>query len=351
MRPPIAQHYDDVPPDPVLSPSVYVLTTSEGRDKIFKVVQYTLKLSVWIMLQRHVLPDGTAAFRAEWAERLAGNYLTVRNGRALFKLGRWAISFLDLKDALAELSRATSTPFDGAMNSKKWLLVGIVIRSVAAFLRNLLRDASHLFDKELFGFRRTALSVSHARRLHSAATALWLVIAALDVALATTRLWHAEWFPRGRSLQCRCQSDDTARLVFPRTDIERGCPSTRTVQFVKSVEPADMLVRCSECGETAAVGAASTWPASAHSSMPPLVLLPRTIRFVRDEYVVLRAHDNLRENILLLAKGVCDLTLALSTAMRPKRQDPYASFRNGIASCCGLASAMIALRRVAMEAV
>lgn len=92
-----------VPTELPTSAILYVLTTSEGRDKLFKVLQYSLKLGIWVLCLPNVLPEVFAPFTSRWTERLAGNVQTIRNGRSMFKLGRWLICMFHLKVVVERL--------------------------------------------------------------------------------------------------------------------------------------------------------------------------------------------------------------------------------------------------------
>jgi hypothetical protein len=89
---------DEIPNSPLL----YILTTSEGRDKLFKLLQYSLKIAI-CLLNRNFLPASAANFSAYWSLRLGGNVQTIRNGRAMFKLGRWIITIFHLQTAVRRL--------------------------------------------------------------------------------------------------------------------------------------------------------------------------------------------------------------------------------------------------------
>lgn len=331
------------------SVSVHVLMTSEGRDKLFKLVQYSIKALVWALLQPSLLPDGTQPFRDYWAERLLGNCQTVRNGRALFKLGRWVVTLMEFVECVKRLAHLVTQRHLHRQTTTAVAL--LCIRSCASAIRNFTRDLHHLLAKELFGVRRAMLTPAAGARLQQVATTAWVAIAVIDVVLQTWALRAPEWFPGGTVLRCACGHRDIARLEFPDVDLVAGCPQSRTVDFVDATPPSAMVVRCAECGEAGRIGPEASWPPRLTTLRSPLVFLPSLVRRVRAHALVLARHGNLRERIILLVKALCDLFLALHAAAAPAAAaaDPYRGYRSITATLCGLLSASIALRRVALS--
>jgi hypothetical protein len=337
------------------SVAVHVLTTSEGRDKIFKTVQYLLKLAVWTLLQPNLLPAGTDTFRGQWSTRLRGNCQTVRNGRALFALGRWIPMVLDLAECLSSLKASLSAGTRQTRTTRLVLLLILCFRIGASVLRNVLRDFVHLCDKELFGFRHSMLPARASRNVQSLATLSWVVISSADLFLHSWRLSAGEWMPHGTVLRCDCMHREIDRIEFPQRDLVRCCPVARSAQFVSATAPSEMMLRCSECGVQKPVGEVQVWPKRTTTLKSPLVLLPTMVRRLRSALVVVSKHQNLQETMILVFKAVCDLTLAVSSAIAQRKTgaragDRFSGYRNSLASLCGLVSALVAVRRVAIDA-
>ena len=88
-----------IPNEIPTSTVLYVLTTSEGRDKMFKLLQYVLKLGI-CFLDLLPLPAESIPY---WMERLGGNIQTVRNGRSMFRLGRWIITLFHIQTVVLRM--------------------------------------------------------------------------------------------------------------------------------------------------------------------------------------------------------------------------------------------------------
>lgn len=98
---------EEIPPSPIL----YVLATNEGRDKMFKTMQYAFKMAVWALSKKALFPEGAEGFLDYWMSRLAGNIQTIRNGRQLFKLGRWIVTLFALETCIQRLLRKNAPEF------------------------------------------------------------------------------------------------------------------------------------------------------------------------------------------------------------------------------------------------
>lgn len=94
-----------IPQELPSSHMLYMMTTSEGRDKMFKCLQYLLKLLIWLLYTDKILPEGSAPFSRTLAQRFAGNVLTIRNGRSMFRLGRWIITLFHVQVIVGRLMR------------------------------------------------------------------------------------------------------------------------------------------------------------------------------------------------------------------------------------------------------
>ena len=84
-------------PQPLPTSSLlYILTTSEGRDKMFKLLQYTLKLCISVLVTKDLFPPDAQRFTDYWSGRLQRNISTIRKGRSMFKLGRWVVTLMHI---------------------------------------------------------------------------------------------------------------------------------------------------------------------------------------------------------------------------------------------------------------
>ena len=252
------------------SPSrvVFVLTTSEGRDKLFKLVQYLLKSGIWLLQQRELMPESLWPQQRQLALRLSGNVDTVRNGRALFKVGWWITTLFEVRSlcVVAKAEWMAISGRDGADSSimaappshpsleaaderkegsarttpaigravtfvtppssplkrsrmERWLRlvqVGLLLaRSIASTARNVTRDINHLFmKKDFFGIRAAAAETLASReasraaqqRINRVAWSCWVALAACDVTLNLIRLvWSwSAWVPNLERFECAC---------------------------------------------------------------------------------------------------------------------------------------------------
>lgn len=323
-----------------VSPAVLVLTTSEGRDKLFKMIQCTLKLVAWTLLHPRLLPE--SALTEYWVNRLLGNVHTIRNGRALFKTGRWIVTIIDLIDLAPQQRQATG--------ERKWILTVLILRSILAIVRNFLRDVANIYEKNLFGIHlRPEVKVPLDTTHRYVASINWLLIAAIDLGLLIHRMARREWFPSGRCLTCGCDGSSVGRLEFPEVDFAKGCPAPRNAEFTEAVLPKDMSVRCRYCDAVGVIGAANTWPSRDLQSES--LAFPRALSTLLTSIQVVEAHPNLREHLLLIFKGTCELVQACCCALMvgPELEEIRLR-RSFISNVCGLVSSFIAVRRVWLSA-
>lgn len=320
-----------------LDPPVFVLTTSEGRDKLFKALQCSLKLAAWSLVRPGLLPDGNTEFRQYWVDQLLGNVHTIRNGRALFKLGRWLITLIDLMELGPQLRSSRS---DG---TSRLPLLLIVIRCTLAIVRNALRDFVNLSTKSLFGLHLDAETRVPLERFHAiVASVNWLLIATIDLGLTLSRLLHREWVPPPSCVPCSC-SVIGKRLCFGGLDMKHGCPSVRNGEFLQATHPSDMTACCRGCGMKAKIGNSTSW-AVATPAPPSFARAVSATLYTLD---VVRHHPNLWETLLLACKGVFDLGhAACSATMILAESDEVRRTRWFVSNSCGLMSSLIAVRRV-----
>jgi hypothetical protein len=255
-----------IPNEIPTSTTLYVLTTSEGRDKMFKLLQYMLKLGI-CFLDYLPIPSKAVPY---WASRLSGNIQTVRNGRAMFRLGRWIITAFHVQTIIGRImlkrraaasqkdpvvisssssdelaaqplqipsdgskatsrphvtwdASATASPADRAAsalsekaalpsNNKHhildfpWLgVMTMLVRCCASIFRNFARDVLFLSSKDLIPM--PFLSAIWAHRLLSYSNKAWLMVSVADLVLNTSRLADHGWlrFAKGRGV-CSCQN-------------------------------------------------------------------------------------------------------------------------------------------------
>ncbi|CBZ24411.1 conserved hypothetical protein [Leishmania mexicana MHOM/GT/2001/U1103] len=84
---------NDLPPSTLL----YVLTASDGRDLMFKLIQYSLQLTICFLKTPSLFSPEAQILMGPMAERLYRNYNTIRHGRSLFKMGRGLLNLFTLQ--------------------------------------------------------------------------------------------------------------------------------------------------------------------------------------------------------------------------------------------------------------
>lgn len=84
---------NDLPPSTLL----YVLTASDGRDLMFKLIQYSLQLTICFLKTPALFSPEVQALMGPLAERLYRNYNTIRHGRSLFKMGRGLLNLFTVQ--------------------------------------------------------------------------------------------------------------------------------------------------------------------------------------------------------------------------------------------------------------
>lgn len=93
-----------IPSEMPRSRVLYVLTASEGRDMIFKTMQYSLLVVICLLKRPSLFSPDAIAFLDMWALRFWNNYNTIRHGRSLFKLGSWILNLFQAQMAVERLT-------------------------------------------------------------------------------------------------------------------------------------------------------------------------------------------------------------------------------------------------------
>ena len=356
---------------------VYVLTTSEGRDKLFKLLQYTLLAFVWTLQCDNLVP-ATNASRDYWIRRFTGNLSTLRFGRCLFRLGRWLITVVYVQMSvryLVLLLRARSTKTVGAPSRMRIFLAALlVLRSCASVARSVVRDALFLADTGFSPLLR--LSPVVAAVAERAQQLLWIIVSITDCVLIEWRLSLPGWVPDLASLRCGCDPGTVfpvgvSRFRFAPTDLDFGCPYPLVPSFFSALEPTDMPLICVHCGHvatdasntamttlTATTAATATAPASAAPPITPTttsgaLLVPNMVRRMFEYSTIIGAHGNLRDMLLLRLKSFCELVMSLTlTASNVRAASSFDLTSGGMpqvftsTTIAGLLSAMISVHRV-----
>ncbi|ORC86909.1 uncharacterized protein TM35_000252050 [Trypanosoma theileri] len=111
-----------IPNDLPRSTILYVLTASEGRDKLFKCLQYGLQVMICFLKRPGLFSPESQGLADYWAERFLRNSNTIRHGRGLFKVGRWLLNLFFLEEIYDRLSLKHGNQVRGFLNKVRAFL-------------------------------------------------------------------------------------------------------------------------------------------------------------------------------------------------------------------------------------
>lgn len=158
-----------------------LLHTHQGRDKLFKVLQYGLRLQLWWQGV-----DTQAAYIADSSRTLTTtekNLMTTMNTRRLFRVGRFVGEFVRLHVTLIKCSEIIYTQSRNPSMSlflQLQMVIDIVAR-VLMLVKSMCEDVAYLAQK---GFLHTTV----AERLLQISAKCALPVLTVDFALNTLRL-------------------------------------------------------------------------------------------------------------------------------------------------------------------
>ncbi|KAG5510506.1 hypothetical protein JKF63_06803 [Porcisia hertigi] len=159
-----------------------LLQTHQGRDKVFKVVQYLLRMRLWwnsVEFNLNYVPG-------EKFSRMENNLMTIVNSRRLFRLGRFFGEFVRMRVTLIKASELVYIPVNGgqwvALFIQCQMLLDIFARGLL-FIKSLLEDVAFLVQK---GFFHSNVAGS----LIYVATRCGLPVLLIDLFLNTLRLYQ-----------------------------------------------------------------------------------------------------------------------------------------------------------------
>lgn len=159
-----------------------LLQTHQGRDKLFKVAQYLLRIQLWwnsIEFNANYLPG-------EEFSRLEKNLMTIINSRRMFRLGRFFGEFVRVRVTLIKASELVYIPVTGghwmALFIQCQMLLDILARSLM-FVKSLFEDVAYLVQKGFF-------HSNVANRLIYVATQCGFPVLMIDLFLNSLRLYQ-----------------------------------------------------------------------------------------------------------------------------------------------------------------
>ncbi|CAM41744.1 conserved hypothetical protein [Leishmania braziliensis MHOM/BR/75/M2904] len=159
-----------------------LLQTHQGRDKLFKVAQYLLRIRLWwnsVDFNVNYVPG-------EDFSRMERNLMTIVNSRRMFRLGRFFGEFVRMRVTLIKASELVCIPVNGgqwvALFIQCQMLLDMFARGLL-FVKSFLEDVAFLVQKGFF-------HSNVAGRLIYVATRCGLPVLTIDLFLNTLRLYQ-----------------------------------------------------------------------------------------------------------------------------------------------------------------
>jgi hypothetical protein len=162
-----------------------LLHTHQGRDKLFKVAQYLLRIKMWFEGVNSYSPLFSSNLRESsssltTAER---NLMTIINSRRMFRVGRFVGEFVRLRVTLIKVSEILVAPSNSRLTSlflQTQMLLDIVAR-VIMLAKSVMEDVAYTAQK---GFLRSNVG----ERLVPLTIKLSIPVLLVDLLLNTLRL-------------------------------------------------------------------------------------------------------------------------------------------------------------------
>ncbi|EPY28794.1 hypothetical protein AGDE_10279 [Angomonas deanei] len=159
-----------------------LLQTHQGRDKLFKVAQYFLRVRLWwnsVDFNINYLPG-------EEFSRLEKNLMTIVNSRRMFKLGRFFAEIVRMHVTLIKASELVYIPVSGS----QWVALFIQSQMILDMIARLLMFVKSLFEDVAFLVQKGFFHGNVAGKLIRIATRCGLPVLCIDLFLNTLRLYQ-----------------------------------------------------------------------------------------------------------------------------------------------------------------
>lgn len=159
-----------------------MLQTHQGRDKLFKVAQYMLRMRLWwnsVDFNINYLPG-------EEFSRMEKNLMTIINSRRLFRLGRFFGEFVRIRVTLIKASELVGIPINGGYRIALFVQFQMIVDMLARgllFVKCFCEDIAFLMQKGFF-------HSNVAGRLIDIATQCGLPVLCIDLFLNSLRLYQ-----------------------------------------------------------------------------------------------------------------------------------------------------------------
>ena len=140
-----------------------VLHTHQGRDKVFKVAQYTLRLLLWAE-SANVNWHFMSRTKGANATTLEQTLTTLTNGRRMFRIGRFVAEFVRIRATLIKCSEIQYSPPAIRFTLQLQMLLDIIARALMC-VKSVLEDVVFLVQKGLLNRDLEQVLLRHAAKL------------------------------------------------------------------------------------------------------------------------------------------------------------------------------------------
>ncbi|KAH9586301.1 Peroxisomal biogenesis factor 11 [Trypanosoma melophagium] len=157
-----------------------LLQTHQGRDKLFKVVQYFLRVKLWMSSVNYNL-DYVPGAEFTAVER---NLMTIVNTRRLFRVGRFVGEFVRMRLTLIKCSELVYIPVNGG----QWIALFIQCQMICDMIARALMCVKSLCEDFAFLAQKGFFNSQVSDQLISLAVRCTLPVLLIDLFLNTLRL-------------------------------------------------------------------------------------------------------------------------------------------------------------------
>lgn len=162
-----------------------LLQTHQGRDKLFKVAQYILRIKLCasdVEFNINYMPEAQEEF-----SRVEKNLMTIMNSRKLFRVGRFVAEFVRMRVTLIKATELMYVP----MQDGKWLAFFIQCQMIMDIIARLLMCVKSFCEDVAFLMQKGFFHSDVAGALMSLSYRCGLPVLSIDLCLNTLRLIQA----------------------------------------------------------------------------------------------------------------------------------------------------------------
>lgn len=159
-----------------------LLQTHQGRDKLFKVAQYLLRIKLCandVDFNINYIPEAQEEFT-----RAEKNLMTIMNSRKLFRVGRFVAEFVRMKVTLIKATELVYLP----MQHGKWVAFFIQCQMVMDIIARLLMCVKSFCEDVGFLMQKGFFHSNVAGALMGISYRCGLPVLTIDLCLTTLRL-------------------------------------------------------------------------------------------------------------------------------------------------------------------